>query len=164
MKRTTALSGSVLAFAALLVAAALIGPALAKGFAHGPGGFMDMHGEFGMGPGMHIFRMMEDLDLTPEQRERLGAIMDENMPRMREFAFAMMDDRKALEALVRSDSYDEAQVREIAGRIGARTTDMIVSGTKCMADMREVLTDEQLKTLDDMREQRDFRGRRHHRR
>jgi Spy/CpxP family protein refolding chaperone len=144
----TALILSGIAAAALLGSAALLAPATADNVRSGNIGFRGLDaGGFG-GPGMRLLRIADQLDFTPEQREQLGAILDESAPQLREFAFAMMDDRRALHELVMSGSYDEATVRQIADQAGDRIAEMIVTGTRAMASMRALLTEEQLARLE----------------
>jgi len=159
MTKRTLISTGAIVVAIFFGTAILLGPVTARGISSG--GFGGMHGDYSMGPGMHLFKMVEKLDLSVEQRSEVGSLMDETMPQMREFAFGMMDDRKALRELTEGDSYDEARVRQIAERIGDRVTEMVVAGTRTMAEMRALLTEEQREKLASMKG--DHEGKRRHR-
>jgi protein CpxP len=150
-----------------LTKSALIGVLLASGVAFagapyggGPGnchhGAHHAHGFDRHGGG--IARMVERLDLTPEQRTTIRGIVDQARPQFRQVRDRMMENRKQLRTLMQQDTYDEAQVRQLAQAQGAAKADMIVLRTKVQSEIRKVLTEQQRDQLKQMRAARGYRG------
>lgn len=112
------------------------------------GGHMGMHG-FGHG-GMgtkDILRMAERLDLTQTQRDRIGKIIDDTRPKLRKNAFDMMDNRKAIHALMQQDKMDDKKLRTLTRRQGELMADEMYLQMKMRSDIHAVLTNEQLEKL-----------------
>ncbi|MBI2993607.1 MAG: Spy/CpxP family protein refolding chaperone [Gammaproteobacteria bacterium] len=130
----------------------------------GPGLGDGMHGPMMMATPMmsdpmHLVHMAEELDLSADQRKQAGAIMDGAMPKMRGLMFRMADSRKALHEFMEGDQKDEGALRKIADEHGKVMSEMMFLGMKTHADMRAVLTEEQLKELDEFRQHRHGFGR-----
>lgn len=142
------LAGSSLAIGATGIAQACGGP---DGEHHGKQ-MMHMRGDM-MGP------MMENLDLSKEQRQAIRAIVDAQRDQRRATQDERMELRKALHEQVAGDSFDPAKVRELADAEARIMADAIVQRSETMHNIRMQLTAEQLAKMDSFREQ-GF-GRRH---
>ena len=141
MKKRNWVIGSVLA-GTLLTAGAVYAGGGCGGPGFGPGGFEG-------GRGGNMMRMVEQLDLTKEQRQAVWAIMDEQRNKMRDKRADMVDIRKALHEAATSANYDATKVRELADTKAKMMSDMMVERTETMNRIRKVLTAEQVKKLDD---------------
>jgi Spy/CpxP family protein refolding chaperone len=114
----------------------------------GPPGFM-LHG----GGAMRMMHMMQELDLSGEQRDSIATIMDETMPRARELGFALMDDHKALREIAVAEDFDDDAAEGITADIGENVAALTLLTTRSAAEMRAVLTAEQRLRFDELREQ-----------
>lgn len=90
-----------------------------------------------------IMRMAERLNLTQDQRDKIGKIMDVSRPKLRKNGFDMMDNRKELHALMKEDKLDDKKLRSLTRRQGDLMADMMYLQMKMRSDIRAVLTDEQ---------------------
>lgn len=117
------------------------------------GGPMGMHGGFHRGHmgDMDIMRLAERLNLTQDQRDKIGKIIDEARPKMRNNAFALMDNRKELHTLMKEDKPDDRKLRSLTRKQGELMADMMYLRIKMREDIHSVLTKEQ---LDKMKERR----------
>lgn len=119
---------------------------------HGMFGMMD-HSDM-MGPGMMdstmgLVMLAEKLDLTPDQRDKIGKIMDDARPKMRSLMFEMMDSHKQMKSMMHAnDKVDDSKLRQLADQQGKLMADMMYITMKSRTDMLAVLTDEQRKRLD----------------
>ena len=105
---------------------------------------MGMHG-FGHGRmgDMDIMRMAERLELSQDQRDRIGKIIDETRPKLRKNGFDLLDNRKELHALMKEDKLDDKKLRSLTGRQGDLMADMMYLQIKMRSGITAVLTDEQ---------------------
>jgi Spy/CpxP family protein refolding chaperone len=109
----------------------------------------DGHWGKGMEGGME--HMMEGLDLTPDQRSQVRAIVDQARPSMRELRDKMRDNRKQLRQLTQAATVDEKAVRSLADAQGKLKADMIMQRSKMQVALNKVLTPAQRKQWQDMR-------------
>ena len=102
-------------------------------------------------PGMpfNLIMLAEQLDLTAEQRDKAGRIMDETMPKLRALMFRMIDARKAAKDL-KSGATSDKELRAHADEQGRIVADLTYLGLKARSDLRAVLTEEQRTKLDAM--------------
>lgn len=134
--------------------------------AHGaPSGTAEFHHKAGHGFGPHrLFKMIHHLDLTREQREKIGAVMDEHRPQMRTFMLDMLDAKKALQDILNNPSFDEKAVSALAKAQAKNAENMFLSSAAAFAEIGSILTVEQRKELSQRMEKRGKWGRdRHHR-
>lgn len=117
------------------------GPFHPRGMEGGPMGMRGFHRDH-MG-NMDIMRMAERLNLTKDQRNKIGKIIDEARPKMRDNAFALMDNRKELHTLMKEDKPDDRKLRSVTRKQGELMADMMYLRIKMREDIRSVLTDEQ---------------------
>ena len=129
----------------------------------GPMPMMDSGGPMMMGmpmagDPMHLVRLAEQLDLSPDQRKQVGAIMDSTMPKLRDLMFRMADARKALHEYKEADRKDEAALRKITDEHGKIMSEMMFLTMKMHQDMHAVLTEDQLKKLKEHMHRGHMRG------
>jgi Spy/CpxP family protein refolding chaperone len=100
-------------------------------------------------PGMpfDLVMLAEHLELTPEQRDKAGLIMDETMPKLRALMFRMIDARKAGRELKTGDASDQ-ELRKFADGQGEIVAEMTYLGLKARSDLRALLSEEQRRKLD----------------
>jgi Spy/CpxP family protein refolding chaperone len=91
-----------------------------------------------------MLHMLERLEVTDEQREKIWAVMDKN--------------RRALRQAMRAGPYDAALVRQLADRQGQLKADMIVLGAQGRQEIRALLTPEQQERFKEMKKHRRGHG------
>ena len=116
----------------------------------GPG--MGGMGMMGMGPGagmgMHPFAM---LDLTSDQRTKLGKIQDETRKRHWDLMGKLFDEQARLRDVYATERPDPKQVGQVYGNIAKLQQQMAEIATDAHNRMFDVLTKEQRDQLQQMR-------------
>ena len=138
MKTSNKLFASVLALSILSLGA--------TGMAHAWGGKGG-----GCGRGGDMMQMAQTLDLSSEQRDAIRAIRDQQRDSMRAKRDQMMDIRQSLRALVHSDSFDAAKVRELADAKAKIQAEITVQRAETMHKIRGELNPEQTAKFDSMK-------------
>ena len=139
-------------FGLALLASAL--PALAQPKGHGP---------HGPGPGMEdhgLERLAERLELSDGQVEELRQAFAARSEQGAEVRRGLFEARRALEAQIHGDSFDESAIRAAAAGLAALEADMAVERARQVQKLGEILTTEQLAELQQMRGDRRRHGRR----
>jgi len=107
----------------------------------------DTMGMRGFGRGhmghMNVMRMAEELNLSDEQRDKIGKIIDDTRPKLRKNGFAMMDNRKEIHALMQDGNVDDKKLRSLTRKQGDLTAEQMYLQLKMQSDIHNVLTDEQ---------------------
>jgi Spy/CpxP family protein refolding chaperone len=123
----------------------------------GPGmpGMRPMQGGPGMGQGPDgqagmMGAIMQKLDLTDEQREKIETIIDENHAKTSAARRAVDKARRALEEMAAADA-NEPAIRKAAAALGTALGDEAVLKAKTMKDIKAVLTADQIKKLDELK-------------
>lgn len=98
----------------------------------------------------HILKMMDKLDLTQEQRDKVWTILDATRVTMRPHIEALYEGRKQMKQL-RGDNYDESAARKLADQQGKHLADMIFLKTQAHSKIHAVLTPEQRAKMDQFR-------------
>ena len=136
---------------ALTSALALASTAVAQHEGRHRGGERGPQGE-GMGPMGHggPMRMLRELDLSDDQRQQIRALFEEvdasGAPeRLREA-------RESLHHAIESGA-DEASLRQLASQLGAVEGDAAVERARVQGRIQEILTAEQKKELEQLKEQ-----------
>lgn len=121
--------------------------------ADGPrAGMMHKHAHYAMqgkGGGEQMGRqgrgqgMMGALQLSDEQRSRIGELRAAQAPAMREQAAAAREARRELRALSMSADYDEAKARAISERAAKASAEMSMLRAKAGNEFFNILTPEQ---------------------
>ncbi len=120
-----------------------------------PGGY----GDGGPGLGCPHPRMLDRLDLTKEQKQKVAAILKEHREAIGKNQQAMMEARTALRTAMTADDLSEAAVREAAVAKGKQMEESAVLSAGILREVRQVLTPEQKKMMLQMREGRRGKGR-----
>jgi len=97
--------------------------------------------------------LMQRLNLTPEQRQRLREIRQQSEPELRDLARRVRLARRALDEAVYADAADEALVEQRSRELAVLQN--LLTHTRAVTEMkvRRVLTDEQLRLFRDLRRQ-----------
>ena len=99
-------------------------------------------------------RMLERLDgVTDEQRDQLRKVFDEQRDTMRDRRDAMRDSRKAIRDAI-SNGAGKEEVQKLANKQGELVAAMIMAKAEMREKMATVLTEEQMKELQDYRSDR----------
>jgi len=117
------------------------------------------HGEFGGGRGggklfsssSRTAYMAQHLDMTEEQKAQLREILDAARPESDRLADAMVANRRAMKAFRASETFSEAEIRAIADQRGDLIADMTVLHARVHAQIKDLLTPEQLERFKKMR-------------
>ena len=115
------------------------------GMGQGPGGPDGMMGV-----------IMQKLDLTDEQREKIETIIDENHAKASAARRAVEKARRGLEEAAASDA-NEAAIRKAATALGNALGDEAVLKARTMKEIKAVLTPEQIKKLDEIKAEKKTR-------
>ena len=147
------------AIAATATAVAGWGLAQARdgGFGHhggGPG--------FGLGGFGPLRGLMADLDLTDDQKTQLRAIAKRGFEQTADERAQLDALRQEVEASIKANGFNEAEVRAIAARGTPALTELMVDMARGASEMRAVLTPEQQQRFDARRAE--FQARRAERR
>lgn len=127
----------------------------------GPGGPFGRGGRGGPGGPMGILgpMMIERLDLTTDQRDRVKQILESHRQEQQAIAQRGMAARNALEAAITADSFDESAIRARAADVGAVEADETVVRARVYAEVFQILTSDQQTRLKgiqaDMRQRQD---------
>ena len=129
----------------------------------GPGGRFGRGGPGGpmgaLGP-----MMLERLDLTTDQRDRVKQIVDSHRNDQQAIGKRMMAAHDALESAVTNGNFDEALIRTRAADVAAVEADETVLRARIYAEVLQILTSDQqakLKTMQaEMQQRREQRGQR----
>lgn len=111
------------------------------------------HHHHGHGGEFFLERMADKLELTPEQRTSINAVVEKSKPRMAGIREKMGENRKALRELSRDGKIDMARVEALAREKGTLVADMTIERTRMRGDIRAILTDAQREKLKQIREQ-----------
>ena len=139
---------------ALTSALALASTAVAQHEGRHRGGERGPQGEgvgpMGHGGPMSQLRMLRELDLSDDQRQQVRALLEEveatGVPeRLREA-------RESLHDAIESGA-DEASLRQLASQLGAVEGDAAVERARVQGRIQEILTAEQKKELEQLKEQ-----------
>lgn len=138
--RTRMLLAGAAALALIALPAALL--------AHPPG-------KRGHGFARHLFmdRILERLEVTPAQQEQILDALGAHHEEMRELTESLWSARRVLAEQVRSETFDEAAIRRLAGDVAALEAEVAVGRAKAHQEMRALLTPEQREEAARMREQ-----------
>ena len=100
---------------------------------------------------MSLRKVANQYGLTQGQREKMKAILLDNLPAAIDILKKMQANRMdLLELTAGKTEIDEAQVADLAEQQGILLADLIVWKERLKAQLRTVLTEEQLSMLEDM--------------
>lgn len=135
--------------AALLGVLSVTGSAAAEGHKRGGGLF---------GSEMHQARMARMLDLSDEQRTQMQSIIDGARAEARRIAEGMVASHGQLREVVRSGTFDETKVSELAAAQGELMADKIVLKTRVRMQIQSILNPEQRERMEEMHAKRRKHG------
>ncbi len=98
--------------------------------------------------------MVDQLDLTDDQRTQIEAITEESREWMSDQRNKMQENREQLSELMQKSPLNEAEVRKVADAQGGLKADMIVLRAQKRAKINTVLTDDQRTQLEERRGKR----------
>lgn len=101
-------------------------------------------------------RFMRDLDLTDDQREQMRALADANRDQMEASGARLHETRKALNDAV-EEGADEFTIRSLADELANAEGDAAVMRADQMRQFKELLSPEQLETMQQKKQERDAR-------
>lgn len=110
------------------------------GFGHGP-----RHGGFMAG------RIAERLELTDQQRERIGEIRDSYSEEARALLENLGAERRELATAIHADPLDESAIRDAASQVARVEADMAVQRARIFSEIRQILTPEQVEKAEELR-------------
>lgn len=128
----------------------IIGGALAYK-AHGAGG-----PPFPRGHGLWAERLAE-LGVTEEQKARVREILRKHQPTAQPLIRQFVQERRALRDLIHASPVDEAAIRKQTATVADIGADLAVLRAQVAADLRGVLTPEQVEQLHELKEDIDAR-------
>jgi len=121
----------------VVAAMMLVGSAYLALAGGGPGGCR------GGGPGRHIDRMAQVLDLTAAQKEKVSAIVKAEQEKTEPLRQQLFENRDKFRQTTFSEKFDEAAVRAIAAKQAQIQTELMVSHAKTKSEIFALLTPEQ---------------------
>jgi Spy/CpxP family protein refolding chaperone len=109
-------------------------------------------GPMGPGPGGMLGPMMlQRLNLTDAQKERVKGILDSHQEELKALGNRAMAARRALEDAVASDTFDEATVRTRSAETAMVEADMTVARARIYSEVFQSLTADQQTQLKQLR-------------
>ena len=96
-----------------------------------------------------LVMLAEKLELTVDQRNSLGKLMDESTPKKRELMFQLADTHKEMRVLMEQDAVKEDKLRMLADQQGRLHADLLFNGLLTRSRMLALLTAEQRARLDE---------------
>jgi Spy/CpxP family protein refolding chaperone len=97
------------------------------------------------------------LDLTDAQREQVQAIMQSHQAEFKQVGEKMRTARDGMHALVNADALDEAAIRAKATEVATAEADAAILNAKVRAEVKGVLTAEQLQKMKEFQAERQER-------
>ena len=140
--------------ATIVVAALIAAGGLA--YAQGPG-FGGPRGRGPGGPGMGAGMLLRGLDLTEAQRQQIRQLTEQHREATRTIAERLQAARAARQEAMTATPTNEAQIRAAVQQEADVEADLAVQQARLMADVRAVLTPEQLQQVEARRTQREAR-------
>jgi Spy/CpxP family protein refolding chaperone len=111
----------------------------------------DLMGAYGLDPRM-ILRMADELELTPQQRGKMTELVETVRPGMTKISREIRAESQRLRNLDAGDSKYASESAAIARKMGELTTSLVQQGADLRGKMWQVMTPEQRKRAETMRE------------
>ncbi|MDO3378505.1 Spy/CpxP family protein refolding chaperone [Geoalkalibacter halelectricus] len=106
----------------------------------------------------HLQRLAEELQLSAEQREQIGVLIDEHRTRTAAHRQTLGEGRAQLHQMVRAQTFDEAGVRGLAAERNAAKTELWVERARMKHQIHGLLTPEQRELAEEKIHNRKTRG------
>ncbi len=133
----------------LAVVFAFSSAAMARGFGMAGGGYCagpGLGGPGGMGPGVGI---LQDLNLSDEQRDQALEITESHQIGMIKARGDLIKAHDALGDALHGDPLNEEMVRQAYEKLSSLKEDLLVAKAKMMSDLKAILTPEQVQLLNE---------------
>ena len=116
----------------------------------------------GRGPHpMDLTRFIEELDLSEEQKVQVEAIIDKYEDDKDSLVESLKEAREKVSEVIFAEEFNEAAVRAAIGEVSPIMEELVVLHAKIIAELRTVLTPEQIGYLKGrMEAMKEFRGHR----
>ena len=116
----------------------------------------------GRGPHpMDLTRFIEELDLSEEQKVQVEAIIDKYEDDKDSLVESLKEAREKVSEVIFAEEFNEAAVRAAIGEVSPMMEELVVLHAKIIAELRTVLTPEQIGYLKGrMEAMKEFRGHR----
>ena len=99
----------------------------------------------------NMTKMMSTLDLSKDQHHAIKELKDKQHERMEEHHKEMKAIKKAIKEQIRSDNFNETEVRRLAEKKADMMVEMTVSKAKTMHNIRQHLSDEQREKMQEFK-------------
>lgn len=96
-----------------------------------------------------------DLNITDEQRSQIRAIVATHRDEIKPVVSAVVEKRKAIRQAVMANPADEAAIRTASDNLAKVVGDAAVLASKVIAEIRPILTEEQIKKVQEFQAERD---------
>lgn len=114
---------------------------------HGGGNSNGGHHKIkGTGP----MKILEKLNLTQKQQEQIDAIIKAHQEKKQVLSENIKNAEKAIHETIHADTFDEKAIRNASKTLSADMEEMAVLRGKIFAEIRPILTPEQIKKLSEM--------------
>ncbi len=112
------------------------------------------HPGFGFKGGLFRIRLLQELQLTDDQRAQLKSIFANDRETVRALRRDLWEKRKALSEVTRAEPFDEGKVGSYAHEVGNAQAKLMVARARLIHKAISVLTPEQKAKLNELREER----------
>ena len=138
-------------FIGITLSMVVAGSLYAQGF--GPGGFPPPGP--GLGGGLPLQGLLEELDLTAAQQQQVQQIVDASQSAMRSAQLAVLEAQKALDDAVAADPNDQTTISTDAATLGSALGQLAVTRAKVESQVSAILTAAQKQVLAEERQRLD---------
>jgi Spy/CpxP family protein refolding chaperone len=104
--------------------------------------------------GSGAFRMLNGLNLTPEQQSKIDAIMEQHREKLGLMHEKTEADRNALRDAIHKEVFDEQMIRKASRTLSADKEEMDVLRGRMFSEILTVLTPHQTEQLNEIRKMR----------
>ena len=124
------------------------------------GRFGRHHGQFGvMGPELYGLKTFIQLKLTPEQQSQILGIIEKYDNQRQSLKMSLREARRNLARVLQAEQPDENEIKNALHQAAPVREELLVMRVEMMAELKSVLTPEQLQLLEARKSHR-FEGRR----
>ena len=123
------------------------------------GHFGRRHGQFGMmGSEFHGLKTLIQLKLTPEQQSQILGILEKYDNQRQSIKESLREAKRNLARVLQAEQPDENEIRDALRQAAPIREKLLVMRVRMMAELKTVLTPEQLQLLEERKSHR-FEGR-----
>ena len=123
------------------------------------GHFGRHHGQFGMmGPEFYGLKTFIQLKLTPEQQSQILGILEKYDNQRQSIKESLREAKRNLARVLQAEQPDENEIRDALRQAAPIREKLLVMRVRMMAELKTVLTPEQLQLLEERKSHR-FEGR-----